>query len=170
MKQQSNLICKLLLLLLMLAGTSSAWAVDYIYNIINNSGNVVMRVKSTKTTAYLPDRARTPFAQNYHYYKTLVEAQNDARYGEDVAHSSYGATPYADNVAISTMGLTAGTDGKYQIYVRYDYQDNNPKVKDNNNQAVRIDGTRAYNFQISTRMVYYSTDTESYTTPPLIER
>lgn len=50
MKQQSNLICKLLLLLLMLAGTSSAWAVDYIYNIINNSGNLVMRVKSTKTS------------------------------------------------------------------------------------------------------------------------
>ncbi len=165
MKQQSNLICKLLLLLLMLAGTSSAWAVDYIYNIINNSGNLVMRVKSTKTKAYLPDRARTPFAQNYRYYKTLVEAQNDARYGEEVAEGSYGAHAFADNVAISTMGLTAGTDGKYQIYVRYDYQDNNTKVKDNNNQAVRIDGTRAYNFQISTRMIHYSTDTESYTTP-----
>lgn len=165
MKQQSNLICKLLLLLLMLAGTSSAWAVDYIYNIINNSGNVVMRVKSTKTKAYLPDRARTPFAQSYRYYKTLVEAQNDARYGEEVAEGSYGAHAFAENVAISTMGLTAGSDGKYQIYVRYDYQSNNTKVKDNNNQAVRIDGTRAYNFQISTRMVYYSTDTESYTTP-----
>lgn len=107
MKQQSNLICKLLLLLLMLAGTSSAWAVDYIYNIINNSGNLVMRVKSTKTKAYLPDRARTPFAQNYRYYKTLVEAQNDARYGEEVAEGSYGAHAFADNVAISTMGLTA---------------------------------------------------------------
>lgn len=165
MKQQSNLICKLLLLLLMLAGTSSAWAVDYIYNIINNSGNLVMRVKSTKTKAYLPDRARTPFAQSYRYYKTLVEAQNDARYGEEVAEGSYGAHAFADNVAISTMGLTAGSDGKYQIYVRYDYEAHNTKVKDNNNEAVRIDGSRAYNFQISTRMVYYSTDTESYTTP-----
>lgn len=156
----------LLFSLLIIFGTNHVWAVDYIYNIINNSGNVVMRVKSTKTKAYLPDRARTPFAQSYRYYKTLVEAQNDARYGEEVAEGSYGAHAFADNVAISTMGLTAGTDGKYQIYVRYDYQDNNTKVKDNNNQAVRIDGTRAYNFQISTRMVYYSTDTESYTTPP----
>ena len=75
----------LLFSLLIIFGTNHVWAVDYIYNIINNSGNVVMRVKSTKTKAYLPDRARTPFAQSYRYYKTLVEAQNDARYGEEVA-------------------------------------------------------------------------------------
>ena len=156
----------MMLLAMVLWSSHSVWAVDYIYNIINNSGNVVMRVKTTQTKAYLPDRARTPFAQSYRYYKTLVEAQNDARYGEEVAEGSYGAHAFAENVAISTMGLTAGSDGKYQIYVRYDYQSNNTKVKDNNNQAVRIDGTRAYNFQISTRMVYYSTDTESYTTPP----
>ena len=165
--RQKHTIQKLMMLLAMVLWSShSVWAVDYIYNIINNSGNVVMRVKSTKTKAYLPDRARTPFAQSYRYYKTLVEAQNDARYGEEVAEGSYGAHAFADNVAISTMGLTAGSDGKYQIYVRYDYEAHNTKVKDNNNQAVRIDGTRAYNFQISTRMVYYSTDTESYTTPP----
>lgn len=160
-----NFLRSFLFCILMVYGTTAAHAVDYIYNIINNSGQLVMRVKSTKTKAYLPDRARTPFAQNYHYYKTLVEAQNDARYGEDVAEGSYGAHAFDDNVAISTMGLTAGSDGKYQIYVRYDYEAHNTKVKDNNNQAVRIDGSRAYNFQISTRMVYYSTDTGSYTTP-----
>lgn len=160
-----NFLRSFLFCILMVCGTTAAHAVDYIYNIINNSGQLVMRVKSTKTKAYLPDRARTPFAQNYHYYKTLVEAQNDARYGEDVAEGSYGAHAFDDNVAISTMGLTAGSDGKYQIYVRYDYEAHNTKVKDNNNQAVRIDGSRAYNFQISTRMVYYSTDTGSYTTP-----
>lgn len=47
MKQQSNLICKLLLLLLMLAGTSSAWARTSTYKIVNNKGEVVFHVRGT---------------------------------------------------------------------------------------------------------------------------
>ncbi|MBO6217060.1 MAG: hypothetical protein J6N73_05365 [Prevotella sp.] len=137
---------------------------DYIYNIINNSGSRVMQVKSTKGTAYLPVLARTPFANNYRYYKTFAEARNDAIYGETVAAASYNAVKYAENVNISTMSLTADANGKYQIYVRYDYNANST-IKDVNGQVLRIDGGVAYNMQINSRMVYYSTDTESYTTP-----
>ena len=54
MKQQSNLICKFLLLLLMLAGTSSAWARTSTYKIVNNNGDVVMTVKGTTASPQLP--------------------------------------------------------------------------------------------------------------------
>ncbi len=159
-----NFLRSFLFCILMVCGTTAAHAVDYIFNIINNSGSLVMQVKSTKTTkAYLPTLARTPFAK-YRYYKTFAEARNDAQYGADVAAASYNAVKYAENVNISTMSLTADANGKYQIYVRYDYNENST-VKDINDQVLRIDGGMAYNLQINSRMAYYSTDTESYTTP-----
>ena len=165
MKQQSNLICKLLLLLLMLAGTSSAWAVDYIYNIINNSGNLVMQVKDgdgqSATKLTLPPLARTPFAKDYRYYKTLVEAQNDARYGKEDAVGKHNAVAYEENTNITPAFPSSGT---VNIYVRYGY---NPEasVTDNEGNRVRIDGSVAYNLQVENRLVYYSEDTDSYTEP-----
>ena len=88
MKQQSNLICKLLLLLLMLAGTSSAWARTSTYKIVNNKGEVVMHVKGTTTQPQLPAKAQSPFATNYRYYRYLEEAQLDASSGADAAAAS----------------------------------------------------------------------------------
>ena len=80
-----NFLRSFLFCILMVCGTTAAHAVDYIYNIINNSGQLVMRVKGgdgqSATKLTLPPLARTPFAKDYRYYKTLVEAQNDARYG-----------------------------------------------------------------------------------------
>lgn len=145
----------------MVSGTTAAHAVDYIYNIINNSGQLVMRVKggdnSSNTKLYLPNLARTPFAKDYRYYKTLVEAQNDARYGKDEA------VAYAENATIASMSLTP-VDNVANIYVRYSY---NPSasVTDSEGKIVRIDGSVAYNLQVENRLVYYSTSTDTFTPP-----
>ena len=149
----------------MVYGTTAAHAVDYIYNIINNSGQLVMRVKggdnSSNTKLYLPNLARTPFAKDYRYYKTLVEAQNDARYGKDEAVDDHHAVAYAENTNITPAFPSSGT---VNIYVRYGY---NPSasVTDSEGNMVRIDGSVAYNLQVENRLVYYSTDTDSYTEP-----
>lgn len=157
---------KLVMLLCFVFGASNeSWAVDYIYNIINNSGQLVMQVKGgdgqSATKLTLPPLARTPFAKDYRYYKTLVEAQNDARYGKDEAVDDHGAEAYAENTNITPAFPSSGT---VNIYVRYGY---NPSasVTDNEGNMVRIDGSVAYNLQVENRLVYYSTDTDSYTEP-----
>ena len=159
---------KLAMLLCFVFGASNeSWAVDYIYNIINNSGQLVMRVKGgdgqSGTKLTLPPLARTPFAKDYRYYKTLVEAQNDARYGKDEAVDDHGAVAYAENATIESMSLTP-VNNEANIYVRYGY---NPSasVTDNEGNIVRIDGSVAYNLQVENRLVYYSEDTDSYTEP-----
>jgi len=126
-----------------------------------------MRVKggdnSSNTKLYLPNLARTPFAKDYRYYKTLVEAQNDARYGKDEAVDDHNAVAYEENATIASMSLTP-VNNVANIYVRYGY---NPSasVTDNEGNMVRIDGSVAYNLQVENRLVYYSTDTDSYTEP-----
>ena len=160
-----NFLRSFLFCILMVYGTTAAHAVDYIYNIINNSGQLVMRVKggdnSSNTKLYLPNLARTPFAKDYRYYKTLVEAQNDARYGKDEAVDDHHAVAYAENTNITPAFPSSGT---VNIYVRYGY---NPSasVTDSEGNMVRIDGSVAYNLQVENRLVYYSTDTDSYTEP-----
>ena len=148
-------------------GVQSAWAVDYIYNIVNNSGQIVMQVKggdnSSNTKLYLPPLTRTPFAKDYRYYKTLVDAQSDARYGKDDAVNEHGAVAYEEIAAITSMSLTP-VSNKANIYVRYSYNPSST-VTDKEGNMLRIDGSVAYNFQIENRLVYYSTDTNSYTEP-----
>ncbi len=162
-----NFLRSFLFCILMVCGTTAAHAVDYIYNIINNSGQLVMQVKggdnSSNTKLYLPNLARTPFAKDYRYYKTLVEAQNDARYGKDEAVDDHNAVAYAENATIASMAPTP-VNNVANIYVRYGY---NPSasVTDNEGNMVRIDGSVAYNLQVENRLVYYSEDTDSYTEP-----
>ena len=162
-----NFLRSFLFCILMVYGTTAAHAVDYIYNIINNSGQLVMRVKGgdgqSATKLTLPPLARTPFAKDYRYYKTLVEAQNDARYGKEDAVGKHNAVAYAENATIASMSLTP-VNNVANIYVRYGY---NPSasVTDSEGKMVRIDGSVAYNLQVENRLVYYSTDTDSYTEP-----
>ena len=160
-----NFLRSFLFCILMVCGTTAAHAVDYIYNIINNSGQLVMQVKGgdgqSGTKLTLPPLARTPFAKDYRYYKTLVEAQNDARYGKEDAVGKHNAVAYAENTNITPAFPASGT---VNIYVRYSYNASST-VKDNENNSVRIDGSVAYNLQVENRLVYYSTDTDSYTEP-----
>ena len=159
---------KLAMLLCFVFGASNeSWAVDYIYNIINNSGQLVMQVKGgdgqSGSKLTLPPLARTPFAKDYRYYKTLVEAQNDARYGKEDAVGKHNAVAYAENATIASMSPTP-VNNVANIYVRYSYNASST-VKDNENKMVRIDGSVAYNLQVENRLVYYSEDTDSYTEP-----
>lgn len=160
-----NFLRSFLFCILMVFGTTAAHAVDYIYNIINNSGQLVMQVKGgdgqSGTKLTLPPLARTPFAKDYRYYKTLVEAQNDARYGKDEAVDDHGAVAYDEDTNITPAFPSSGT---VNIYVRYGY---NPSasVTDNEGNMVRIDGSVAYNLQVENRLVYYSEDTDSYKEP-----
>ena len=132
MKQQSNLICKLLLLLLMLAGTSSAWARTSTYKIVNNKGEVVMHVKGTTASPQLPAKAQSPFATNYRYYRYLEEARLDASSGADAAAASR---------------LTGDLNYDGDVFVRYSYEPNG-NVKDQEGKTLRIDGNAVYNFTI----------------------
>lgn len=134
MKQQSNLICKLLLLLLMLAGTSSAWARTSTYKIVNNKGEVVFHVRGTSAKPALPDKAQSPFATNYRYYQYEEDAQLDARSGAAAAASKQ-----------LNPDLNLSYDG--DVFVRYDYNAE-ANVKDQAGKTLRIDGTAAYNFTI----------------------
>jgi len=169
MLRKLNFIKLAMLLYFVFGASNKSWADDYIYiyNIINNSGQLVMQVKGgdgqSGSKLTLPPLARTPFAKDYRYYKTLVEAQNDARYGKDEAVDDHGAVAYDENATIASMAPTP-VNNVANIYVRYGY---NPSatVKDNEGNMVRIDGSVAYNLQVENRLVYYSTDTDSYTEP-----
>ena len=132
---------------LLLAVAGNARGVDYIYNVINNSGNLVLQVKDTGSNTNLNAKMRSPFATSYRYYKTLAEAQADAQYGQAEAGASHGAVAYADNVSISTMGdLTSDSNGKH-IYVRYSYNASST-IADTDGNIVKIDGTVAYNMEL----------------------
>ena len=154
----TNLKLKRILLLLMsvLLCTTASWAINTTYRIVNNKGEVCFMVKGTTNKPELPSRARTPYATNYRYYLTLQEAQRDARYGAELAASTYGAQPLNTNVNLSGDG---------DVYVRYDYTSSST-ITDAEGNVVRIDGKVAYNLQVNDRLVYYSTATSpEFTTP-----
>ena len=156
MKHQ-KVLTSLLFLVLMLVGTTLAWAAkNTTYRIVNNKGEVCLLVKGTTDKPELPSRARTPYATNYRYYLTLQEAQRDARYGAELAASTYGAQPLNTNVNLSGDG---------DVFVRYDYTSAST-ITDAEGNVVRIDGKTAYNLQVNDRLVYYSTATSpQFTTP-----
>gem|GEM_PF-2602087 len=151
-----NFTQRILLLLLMSAGVTQMWAVNTVYHIVNNKGEVCFMVKGTTAKPDLPSRARTPYATNFRYYLTLQDAQRDARYGAELAQSTYGAQPLNTNVNLSGDG---------DVFVRYDYTSTST-ITDAEGTVVRIDGKVAYNLQVNDRLVYYSTATSpKFTTP-----
>lgn len=146
----------ILLFVVIVAGSVGSWAVTTTYKIVNNKGEVCFMVKGTTAKPDLPSRARTPYATNFRYYLTLQDAQRDARYGAELAQSTYGAQPLNTNVYLSGDG---------DVFVRYDYTSTST-ITDAEGTVVRIDGKVAYNLQVNDRLVYYSTATSpKFTTP-----
>lgn len=156
MKNRMKHIRLYVVLVVMWFSLSPLWAVTTTYKIVNNKGEVCFMVKGTTAKPDLPSRARTPYATNFRYYLTLQDAQRDARYGAELAQSTYGAQPLNTNVNLSGDG---------DVFVRYDYTSTST-ITDAEGTVVRIDGKVAYNLQVNDRLVYYSTATSpKFTTP-----
>lgn len=151
MRQRQTIIKLMMLLGLIFGSSSSAFAVDYIYNIINNSGELVMRVKDTNGNAKLIATARTPFAKDYRYYKTLAEAQADAQYGRNEAVASHGAIAYDENTSFSTITSSGALEKEGSaslIYVRYSYNPSATTIIDTEGNVLDITGKSSYNLEI----------------------
>lgn len=106
----------LLLLLLLVGGVSEAWATDYRYLIVNNSGNVaIQKTEADPVALTVPTEIVPPFnIAQWYFYNTLAEAQADA----NAVRSS--SNPSAEPAASGNVtDLNDITNSDHYIYVRY---------------------------------------------------
>ena len=106
----------ILLLLMLMGGMNGAWATDYRYLIINNSGNVAIQKTETDPIALtVPTEIVPPFnIAQWYFYNTLAEAQADANAVRNSSNPS--AEPAASG---NVTDLNDITNSDHYIYVRY---------------------------------------------------